>query len=52
MGITGFAASLLGGWLWDHVGHAAVFVFGAAFAAVGIIACLKLIPAAPTWRQP
>ncbi len=26
MGVCGLAASLLGGWLWDHVGHAAVFV--------------------------
>jgi MFS family permease len=52
MGITGFAASLLGGWLWDHAGHAAVFVFGAAFAALGIIASLALIPAALTRRQP
>jgi MFS family permease len=52
IGITGFAASLLGGWLWDHAGHAAVFMFGAAFAVVGMIACLKLIPAAPKWRQP
>src|SRR5271168_557475 len=50
MGITGFAASLLGGWLWDHVGHAAVFAFGAAFAAIGIIASLALIPAVVTRR--
>jgi hypothetical protein len=24
--------------LWDHVGHAAVFAYGAAFALAGIIA--------------
>jgi MFS family permease len=45
MGVCGLAASLLGGWLWDHVGHAAVFVFGAVFAAVGVIATVVLIPA-------
>ncbi len=50
MGVCGLAASLLGGWLWDHVGHAAVFVFGAVFAAVGIIASVALIPAVVTRR--
>jgi MFS family permease len=50
MGICGLAASLLGGWLWDHVGHAAVFVLGAVFAAVGIIATVALIPAVVTRR--
>ena len=48
MGICGMVASLLGGWLWDHVGPAAVFLVGAVFAAVGIIACVALIPAAVT----
>jgi len=43
MGVCGMAASLLGGWLWDHAGHSAVFFVGAAFAAVGIIACVVLI---------
>ncbi len=50
MGVCGLAASLLGGWLWDHVGHAAVFVFGAVFAAVGMIASVALIPAVVTRR--
>jgi MFS family permease len=45
MGVCGLAASLLGGWLWDHEGHTAVFVFGAVFAALGIIASVALIPA-------
>jgi MFS family permease len=48
MGICGLAASLLAGWLWDHVGHTAVFAFGAVFAAVGIIASIALIPAVVT----
>ncbi len=50
MGVCGLAASLLGGWLWDHVGHSAVFVFGAVFAVVGIIASVALIPAVVTRR--
>jgi len=50
MGVCGLAASLTGGWLWDHVGHTAVFVFGAVFAAVGIIASVVLIPAVVTRR--
>jgi len=50
MGVCGLAASLLGGWLWDHVGHTAVFVFGAVFAALGIIASVVLIPAVVTRR--
>jgi MFS family permease len=50
MGVCGLAASLLGGWLWDHEGHTAVFVFGAVFAALGIIASVVLIPAVVTRR--
>jgi len=51
MGVCGLAASLLGGWLWDHVGHTAVFAVGAVFAGVGIIASVALIPAVVTRRQ-
>ena len=51
MGVCGLAASLLGGWLWDHVGHSAVFAVGAVFAGVGIIASVALIPAAITPRR-
>jgi MFS family permease len=50
MGVCGLAASLLGGWLWDNVGHTAVFIFGAVFAAIGIIASMLLIPAVVTRR--
>jgi len=45
IGVFGLVASLVGGWLWDHVGHASVFLFGAVFAMVGVIAMLALIPA-------
>jgi MFS family permease len=45
VGVFGLIASLIAGWLWDDVGHAAVFLYGAAFAAVGTIAMLVLIPA-------
>ena len=48
LGICGMVASLLGGWLWDHVGPTAVFLLGAVFAAVGMIACVALIPAVVT----
>ncbi|MGA2397103.1 MAG: MFS transporter [Steroidobacteraceae bacterium] len=45
IGFSGLAASLIGGRLWDTVGHPAVFFFGAAFAAVGALAFIALIPA-------
>jgi MFS family permease len=45
VGVSGLLASLIAGWLWDHVGHTAVFLFGAAFAVAGIVALLALIPA-------
>jgi MFS family permease len=45
IGLFGLVASLIGGWLWDQVGHASVFLFGAVFAVVGAIALLALIPA-------
>ena len=45
VGLCGLVASLVGGWLWDHVGHTSVFLFGAAFAAVGSVALLILVPA-------
>ncbi len=40
-------ASLIAGWLWDQSGHATVFFFGAAFAVVGGIALLVLVPDNP-----
>ncbi len=44
VGLFGLVASLVAGLLWDKVGHAAVFLFGAAFAVVGVVALLALVP--------
>jgi hypothetical protein len=44
VGLSGLVASLVDGSLWDQVGHAAVFLFGAGFAVVGGIALLVLVP--------
>jgi len=46
VGLLQLAASVVAGLLWDRIGHAAVFYYGAAFAAVGSIGLLLLIPAA------
>jgi MFS family permease len=35
VGVLQLVASLVAGELWDHVGHVAVFYYGAAFAVVG-----------------
>ena len=51
VGVLQLVASLVAGALWDHVGHVAVFYYGAVFAVVGAIALLLLIPA-PNNRQP
>jgi MFS family permease len=45
IGLSGMVASLVAGRLWDQVGHASVFIFGAVFAAAGAIAFVLLIPA-------
>jgi MFS family permease len=44
LGLLQLVASLIAGLLWDRVGHAAVFYYGAAFAALGGIALLLLVP--------
>jgi MFS family permease len=44
VGVLQLVASLVAGALWDHVGHAAVFYYGAAFAVVGTLALWLLIP--------
>jgi MFS family permease len=44
VGLSGLVASIVAGLLWDHVGHEAVFFYGAACAAVGSVALLLLIP--------
>jgi MFS family permease len=48
IGIFGLVASLVAGRLWDKAGHPAVFIFGAAFAVIGSIALLLLVPAKRT----
>jgi MFS family permease len=45
VGLAGLVASIVAGLLWDHIGHSAVFLYGAAFAAAGCIALPVLIPA-------
>jgi MFS family permease len=45
VGLCGLVASLVAGWLWDQVGHATVFLFGAVFAVIGGVALLVLVPA-------
>lgn len=50
IGLLGLVASVVAGLLWDHVGHAAVFLYGAAFAIIGSIALLALLPAEQTRR--
>jgi MFS family permease len=45
VGLAGLIASIVAGLLWDHIGHGAVFLYGAAFAGAGCIALAVLIPA-------
>jgi len=45
VGLTQLIASVIAGLLWDHLGYKAVFVYGAVFAVVGIVALLILVPA-------
>lgn len=44
VGLVQLVASIVAGLLWDRVGHAAVFYYGAAFAALGSVGLLLLIP--------
>jgi MFS family permease len=43
VGLTGLFASAVAGQLWDRLGHIAVFAYGAAAAAAGLIALLVLV---------
>ncbi len=43
VGLTGLVGSVVAGQLWDRVGHAAVFYYGAAFAVLGAGATLALV---------
>ena len=47
VGLLQLAASVVAGLLWDVIGHAAVFYYGAAFGALGSAALLALVPRAP-----
>lgn len=51
IGLLGLVASIVAGLLWDHVGHGAVFLYGAAFAVVGSIALLAFIPAKQSMHE-
>ena len=44
VGLLQLVASLVGGILWDRIGHPAVFYYGAAFALLGMVALIALIP--------
>lgn len=44
VGLLQLVASLVAGILWDHVGHGAVFYYGAAFGLIGLVALVAMIP--------
>lgn len=44
VGLLQLVASLVAGILWDRIGHAAVFYYGAVFASLGMIGLINLIP--------
>jgi MFS family permease len=52
VGMTGLVASLIAGQLWDRVGHAAVFIYGAGWGVAGAAALMLLVPAAPAAQRP
>ena len=44
VGLLQLVASIVAGLLWDRIGHAAVFYYGAVFAVISSIGLLVLIP--------
>ena len=44
VGLLQLVASVVAGLLWDRIGHAAVFYYGAVFAVVGSLGLFLLIP--------
>ena len=44
VGLLELVASVVAGLLWDRVGHAAVFYYGAIFGLAGSIGLVVLIP--------
>ena len=51
VGLLQLVASVVAGLLWDRIGHAAVFYYGAAFALVGSIGLLLLVPSRHEGRK-
>ena len=51
VGLLQLVASVVAGLLWDRVGHAAVFYYGAAFAVAGSLALLLFIPKNPATSE-
>jgi MFS family permease len=47
VGFAGLIASVVAGLLWDRVGHAATFHYGAFTAIAGSVALMLVIPSAP-----
>jgi len=45
VGLLQLVASVVAGLLWDRIGHTAVFYYGAAFAVMGSIGLVVLVPA-------
>jgi MFS family permease len=43
VGVLQLIESLVAGWLWDRVGHVAVFYYGAALAVVGALSLWLLV---------
>jgi len=48
LGLLQLVASIVAGMLWDRIGHAWVFYYGAALASLGSIALLIMIPGGKT----
>jgi MFS family permease len=44
VGLSGLLASIMGGYLWDHVSHAAVFIYGAVLSLPAIVLLLFFKP--------
>lgn len=47
VGLLQLVASVVAGLLWDRIGHAAVFYFGAIFAVAGVVALMILVSGDP-----
>jgi MFS family permease len=45
VGLSGLLASIVAGQLWDKIGHEAVFIYGAVFAALAVMALVVFRPA-------